>query len=54
MIQLFGVVFTIIWCGIFTIVAIKIAELFTGNIRVSSENEETGIDISDHGESSYN
>ena len=54
MIQLFGVMFTIIWCGIFTIVAIKIAELFTGNIRVSSENEETGIDISDHGESSYN
>lgn len=54
MIQLFGVVFTIIWCGIFTIVAIKIAEIFTGNIRVSSENEETGIDISDHGESSYN
>ena len=54
MTQLFGVVFTIIWCGIFTIVAIKIAEIFTGNIRVSSENEETGIDISDHGESSYN
>ena len=54
MIQLFCVVFTIIWCGIFTIVAIKIAEIFTGNIRVSSENEETGIDISDHGESSYN
>ena len=54
MIQLFGVVFTIIWCDIFTIVAIKIAEIFTGNIRVSSENEETGIDISDHGESSYN
>ena len=54
MIQLFGVVFTIIWCGIFTIVAIKIVEIFTGNIRVSSENEETGIDISDHGESSYN
>jgi Amt family ammonium transporter len=54
MIQLFGVTFTIIWCGIFTIVAIKIAEIFTGDIRVSSENEETGIDISDHGESSYN
>lgn len=54
MIQLFGVIFTIIWCGIFTIVAIKIAEIFTGDIRVSSENEETGIDISDHGESSYN
>ena len=54
MIQLFGVVFTIIWCGIFTIVSIKIAEIFTCNIRVSSENEETGIDISDHGESSYN
>ncbi len=54
MIQLFGVVFTIIWCGALTIVAIKITELFTGNIRVSSEDEETGVDISAHGESGYN
>jgi Amt family ammonium transporter len=54
MIQLFGVVFTIGWCAIFTIIAIKITEAFTGSIRVSNENEETGIDISDHGESSYN
>ena len=54
MIQLFGVVFTIAWCTIFTIVAIKVAETFTGSIRVTNEDEETGIDISDHGESSYN
>ena len=54
MIQLFGVVFTIGWCAIFTIIAIKITEAFTGSIRVSNENEETVIDISDHGESSYN
>ena len=54
MIQLFGVVFTIGWCAIFTIIAIKITEAFTGSIRVSNENEETAIDISDHGESSYN
>ena len=54
LIQLFGVVFTIIWCTIFTIVAIKIAEIFTGNLRVTNEDEETGVDISSHGESSYN
>ena len=54
LIQLFGVVFTIAWCTIFTIVAIKIAEIFTGSIRVTSEVEETGVDISSHGESSYN
>ena len=54
LIQLFGVVFTIAWCTIFTIVAIKIAEIFTGSLRVTSEDEETGVDISSHGESSYN
>ena len=54
LIQLFGVVFTIIWCTIFTIVAIKVAEIFTGNLRVTNEDEETGVDISTHGESSYN
>ena len=54
MIQLFGVIFTIAWCAIFTIVAIKVTEAFTGSIRVTNEDEETGIDISDHGESSYN
>tara|TARA_B100000035_G_scaffold314641_1_gene331551 strand:+ start:5321 stop:6613 length:1293 start_codon:yes stop_codon:yes gene_type:complete len=53
-IQLFGVVFTIIWCTILTIVAIKITEIFTGNLRVTNEDEETGVDISSHGESSYN
>jgi Amt family ammonium transporter len=54
MIQLFGVIFTIAWCAIFTILAIKVTENFTGSIRVTNEDEETGIDISDHGESSYN
>ncbi len=54
MIQLFGVVFTIIWCTIFTLVAIKVAEIFTGKLRVTNEDEETGVDISSHGESSYN
>ncbi len=54
MVQLFGVVFTIIWCTIFTLVAIKVAEIFTGNLRVTNEDEETGVDISSHGESSYN
>ena len=54
LIQLFGVVFTIIWCTIFTLVAIKVAEIFTGNLRVTNEDEETGVDISSHGESSYN
>ena len=54
LIQLFGVVFTIIWRTIFTIGAIKVAEIFTGNLRVTNEDEETGVDISSHGESSYN
>ena len=33
MIQLFGVVFTIIWCTFFTLVAIKVAEMFYWKLK---------------------
>jgi len=45
MIQLFGVVFTIIWCTLFTFVAIKVAEMFTGNLRVTFFFFFFGVDI---------
>ena len=52
-IQFIGIVFTIIWCGVFTFIALKITDNLVG-LRVSDENEETGIDLTEHGEKGYN
>ena len=52
-IQFIGVVFTIIWCGIFTYIALKVTDSLVG-LRISDENEETGIDLTEHGEKGYN
>ena len=52
-IQFIGVIFTIGWCGIFTYLALKITNSLVG-LRVSDENEETGIDLTEHGEKGYN
>ena len=52
-IQFIGVVFTIIWCGIFTYIALKVTNSLVG-LRISDENEETGIDLTEHGEKGYN
>ena len=52
-IQFIGVIFTIVWCGIFTYLALKVTNSLVG-LRVSDENEETGIDLTEHGEKGYN
>ena len=52
-IQVIGVVFTIIWCGFFTYVILKLVDNLLG-LRISDENEETGIDLAEHGEKGYN
>ena len=52
-IQIIGVIFTIVWCGIFTYVALKFTDNLVG-LRISDENEETGIDLTEHGEKGYN
>ena len=52
-IQFIGVVFTIVWCGIFTYIALKVTNSLVG-LRVSDESEETGIDLTEHGEKGYN
>ena len=52
-IQFIGVVFTIIWCGIFTYIALKVTNSLVG-LRISDENEETGIDLTEHGEKGCN
>ena len=52
-IQVIGVVFTIIWCGFFTYVILKFVDNLLG-LRISDEYEETGIDLAEHGEKGYN
>ena len=52
-IQIIGVIFTIIWCGFFTYMILKLVDNLLG-LRVSEEQEETGIDLADHGEKGYN
>ena len=52
-IQVIGVVFTIIWCGFFTYIILKFVDNLLG-LRISDENEETGIDLAEHGEKGYN
>ena len=51
-IQVKSVLFTIVWSGVVSFVAYKIADLLVG-LRVSEEDERQGLDISSHGESAY-
>ena len=52
MIQAKGVVLTIVWSGVVSVVAYKIVDLVIG-LRVSEEAEREGLDISSHGEQAY-
>jgi Amt family ammonium transporter len=51
-IQLKGVLLTIVWSGVVSVVAFKIVDLVIG-LRVSEEEEREGLDISSHGETAY-
>lgn len=52
-IQSYAVLVTLIWTVVFTYVILKVISLFT-DLRVSEEDEITGLDTSSHGESGYN
>ena len=52
-IQIIGVLFTIVWCGFFTFIILKFVDNLLG-LRISDEQEETGIDLTEHGEKGYN
>jgi Amt family ammonium transporter len=52
-IQLKGVLLTIVWSGVVSFIAFKIADLTVG-LRVTEEEEREGLDISAHGETAYN
>jgi len=52
MVQLTGVVTTIVWSGVVSFVAFKIVDMVVG-LRVSEEQEREGLDESQHGERAY-
>ena len=51
--QVVAVVVTIIWSGVVTFIAIKIADVLCGGIRSDGEVETEGLDLADHGEDGY-
>jgi len=51
--QLRGVCFTMIFAGVGTFILLKLIQATVG-LRVSEEDENLGLDLSQHGESAYN
>ena len=51
-IQFQGVITTIIWSGVVSLIAYKLVDMVIG-MRVAEEEEREGLDISSHGESAY-
>ena len=51
-IQATGVVTTIIWSAVVSLIAYKITDMVVG-LRVTEEEEREGLDITQHGESAY-
>jgi len=51
-VQALGVIATLVWCGVVTYAILKLLEITLG-LRVNSENETEGLDLSDHGERAY-
>jgi len=53
LIQLIGVVATLLWCGIFSFIILKLLDATIG-LRVSDEEETEGLDLVLHDERGYN
>ncbi|MEH6700913.1 ammonium transporter [Parasphingorhabdus sp.] len=51
--QIVGVLVTIGWAGVGTVIAMYTAKLITG-LRVTEEVEQEGLDLGEHGERAYN
>ena len=50
--QLVATVVTVVWAGVVSYILIKVTEALVG-LRVSREQETEGLDITAHGERSY-
>ena len=51
--QIVSVIVTIIWSGVVSYIALKIADVFCGGIRSTEDEEIQGLDVADHGEEGY-
>ena len=51
-VQAKGVLLTIVWSGVVSLIAYKIVDMVIG-LRVSEEAEREGLDITSHGETAY-
>jgi Amt family ammonium transporter len=52
--QIIAVVATLVWSGVLTFVIVKVLDLvMPGGVRVSTEDEETGLDLTQHSEVGY-
>ena len=52
--QLIAVVATLVWSFVLTFVIVKVLDLvIPGGVRVSEEDEETGLDLTQHSEVGY-
>jgi Amt family ammonium transporter len=54
LVQIEGIVVTIIYTAIATAIVFKLASLITGGARVSAEVESQGLDETEHGERAFN
>ena len=52
-IQTEGVVITILWSGIVSVILFKLVDIVIG-LRVPEEEERIGLDVTSHGERAYN
>jgi Amt family ammonium transporter len=52
-IQFKSVIVTIIWSGVVSFIAFKIAGALTGGCRITEDEEDQGLDLNSHGESGY-
>jgi Amt family ammonium transporter len=51
-VQIKSVIFTLVWSGVVSLIAYKIADLTVG-LRVPEDQEREGLDITSHGEQAY-
>ncbi|MBL3574874.1 ammonium transporter [Rhodovulum sulfidophilum] len=51
-IQAEAVLVTIVWCGVVSLIAYKIVDMIVG-LRVDTDSERQGLDLTSHGESAY-
>jgi len=51
--QIKAVGFTLLWSGIGSAILFKIVDVIVG-LRVSTENEREGLDVTEHTERAYN